>query len=94
MALRFSGDGARYNPYTDVVTFFAMDGDTMVMCTVTRDSLESLENATGLTDWALVAAFAKHRARIERMVRERHGRRPQLVFALVAADFSERQGTA
>jgi hypothetical protein len=90
--LIFSSDRGRYNPYTDVVTFFAMDGDLLVMCNVSRDSLEYLEGASDLTDRALLAAFARHRAEIRRVAMERHASRPRLACALVKAHFTLRGG--
>ena len=88
MSFRFFYDVARYNPYTDVITFFLIDGETMVMCNITRDSLEGLENEAGLTGRQLETAFAKHRDRIERVVMERHRPGSRAACVLLKGDFA------
>jgi hypothetical protein len=90
MPLQFSRDPARYNPYSDVITFFAMDAETMVMCNVSRESLEYLENGSCLTETQLIAAFMKHRDWIRRIVSEHHERRSSVAHALVKTDFVDR----
>jgi hypothetical protein len=72
MPLRFSDDPARYNPYTDVVTFFAMDGEIMVMCTISRESIEYLESTAGLTGVEILAGFARHRTKIRQRATVQH----------------------
>ena len=89
MSIRFFYDVARYNPYTDVITFFLIEGDTMVMCNITRESLEWLENAVGLTGGQLEAAFAKHRDQIERAAMGHHRPGSQAACVLVKEDFAE-----
>jgi len=90
MRLQFSHDPARYNPYTDVITFFAMDAETMVMCNVSRESLEYLENGSCLTETQLIAAFMKHLDRIRHIVLEHHEQRPRVAHALIKTDFVDR----
>jgi hypothetical protein len=89
MSCRFFYDTARYNPYTDVITFFLIDEETMVMCNITRESLEWLESGTGLTGTQLEAAFAKHRGRIERVVMGHHQPGSSVTCILVKDDFAE-----
>jgi len=64
MALEFLRDRARYNPYSDVVTFFAKDGEASVMFNITHEALEYLDAASLLTDQQLLAAFMRHLDRI------------------------------
>ena len=87
MPLKFSNDPARYNPYTDVVTFFAMDGGVMIMCNVTRESLEYLQDLPRLPERELVAAFSRHRDQIQRLAAARYDMERQLLCALTKLDF-------
>ena len=91
MSGRFFYDAARYNPYTDVITFFLIDGETLVMCSVTRESLEWLESGVGLTCAQLEAAFAKHRGRIERAVMGRYRSASPEGCVLIKEDFAEKK---
>jgi hypothetical protein len=83
MPLRFSDNPARYNPYTDVVTFFAVDGEVMVMCTVSRESIEYLEGTSGLTAFEILAGFAKHRSEIRQRAMLQHDARPSNVTCVL-----------
>ena len=64
MPLEFLRDQARYNPYSDLVTFFAKDDDTTVMFNVTREALEYLETGSPLTERQLLDAFVRHLDRV------------------------------
>ena len=89
MSGRFFYDVARHNPYADGITFFLIEGETMVMCNITREALEWLESRAGLTSTQLEAAFAKHRVRIERAVMTRHRPGSPAACVLVKDDFAE-----
>ena len=89
MVLQFLADHGRYNPYTDVVTFFAMDADYMVMFNVSRQSLEYLEDAPILTEGQFVAVFSKHRERILTLATALYHQRPRPALSLTKANFTD-----
>ena len=93
MPLTFSDGQARYNPYTDVVTFFAMDGEVMVMCNVSRELLEYLEHASLVKDREILAAFAKHYGEIQLCATQQHrAQHRRVACALSKVHFIEHMG--
>ena len=89
MSCHFFYDVSRYNPYTEVITFFLIEGETMVMCNITSESLEWLESRFGLSGSQLEVAFAKHRERIENVVTRRHRPGSKAACVIVKGDFVE-----
>ena len=96
MPLEFLRDQARYNPYSDVVTFFAKDDDTPVMFNVTREALEYLEAASPLTERQILDAFVRHLDRILEVATVLYAtgqtREGGLAFALTKSHFAGRSG--
>jgi hypothetical protein len=94
MALEFLHDQARYNPYTDVVTFFAKDGEVSVMFNITREALEYLEAASPLTERQILAAFARHLDHILKVAAELFAAGPRsdgdVAYALTKIHFAAR----
>ena len=93
MALEFLHEQARYNPYTEVVTFFAEDDEVSIMFNVTREALEYLEAASPLTHRQLLAAFERHLDRILEVASELYAAGPRIegdvAYALRKIHFAE-----
>ena len=93
MTLEFLHDKARYNPYTEVVTFFAKDAEVSIMFNITREALEYLEAASALTHRQLLAAFERHLDRILAVAFRLYEAGPRsegdVAYALRKIDFAE-----
>jgi hypothetical protein len=93
MALEFLHKQARYNPYTEVVAFFAEDDELSIMFNVTRDALEYLEAASPLTHRQLLATFERHLDRILEVATKLYAAGPRIegdvAYALRRVHFAE-----
>ncbi len=60
MALRFVDQEGAYNENTEAVRFFALDGQTSIMFTISKEALEDLEEAESLSGLELQRAYGRH----------------------------------
>jgi Protein of unknown function (DUF1488) len=65
MSLKFVNQPGTWNEHQETIRFPAFDGSAPVMCAISLNALEDLTRSSNLTPEQCVAAFAKHRKRIE-----------------------------
>ena len=91
MALDFVHQDGIWNSNTGAVRFFAVDGPTSVMFTVSLEALEDLERVENLIgELMILAAYERHRDRIRTAARKLYASRPSsqgAAYVLTSAHF-------
>ncbi|HEX7074999.1 MAG TPA: DUF1488 family protein [Hyphomicrobiaceae bacterium] len=70
MSLEFVRHDGIYNVDAEAVRFFATDGKASVMFTVSRKALSDLESGENLSPRQIVAAYARHIAKVREVARK------------------------